>query len=211
MEVATGNIFLAEIEDVDNMHGTVSSPTPPTAVVASCNGIGMVAVDSDVHLLNAGANDCHISAQGPAATLRSIRLWASAFHSQGKQESRLNVIHRPDKDHLCVEPFFFGPHSSAEGLLDCSDEELLHITSTSPDVEKSNFASKVRQSLTFMNGTMSSRVFGDQPMQYQRVGLNGWVRILPPRKKKHWVGKIMSLGKKQATNLLHPNAQRKKL
>jgi len=179
MEVATGNIFLAEIEDVDNMHGTVSSPTPPTAVVASCNEIGMVPVDSDVHLLNAGANVSHISAQGPAATLRSIRLWASAFHSRGrKRESRLNVIYRPNRDNLCVEPFFFGPHSSAKGLLGCSDEELLHITSTSPEVEKSNFASKVRQSLTFMNGTMSSRVFtGDQPMQYQRVGLNGWVRI----------------------------------
>jgi len=178
MEVATGNIFLAEIEDVDIMYGAVSSPTPPTAVVASCNGTGMVPVDRDVHLLNAGANDSHISAQGPAVILRSIRLWASAFHSRGKQESRLNVIYRPNRDHLCVEPFFFGPHSSAKGLLDCSDEELLHITSTSPEVEKSNFASNVRQSLTFMNGTMSSRVFtGDQPMQFQRVGLNGWVRI----------------------------------
>ena len=124
MEVATGNIFLAEIEDVDNMYGTVSSHTPPSAVVASCNGIGMVAVDNNVHLLNAGANGNHISAQGPGVTLRSVPSWALAFHSRGKQESRLNVIYQPNRDHLSVEPFFFGPHSisTGEGLLYCSDE-----------------------------------------------------------------------------------------
>mmetsp|Transcript_28487 Transcript_28487/g.60360 ORF Transcript_28487/g.60360 Transcript_28487/m.60360 type:complete len:555 (+) Transcript_28487:387-2051(+) len=163
MNVALGKVFLAEIED-DIIHDTASLSRPLTACF---NGIGM----------DPNAKCVDNSAQGPHVTLRSMRLWASAFHSRGgKHESRLNIIHRPDRDHLCVEPFFFGPHPAVKGLLDCSDEELLQITSTSPQVEKSNFVSKVRESLNFMSQINSSRVFtGDQPMEFCRVGLNGWV------------------------------------
>jgi len=147
MEVATGKIFLAEIEEGGSIHGAVS-------------------------------NGCRVSAEGPSVTLRSARLWASAFHSHARKKGNLlNVIHEPDCDHLCVDPFFFGPHPGAIGLLQCGDEELLQLTSTSPDVEKPNFVRNVRDSLTFMNSTRSSRVFKhNQPMKFHRVGLNGWVR-----------------------------------
>ena len=155
MEVNSGNVFLAEVEDVD-------------ASVSSNQG-------DILQLMNNIS-----SAQGPEVTLRSVRLWASAFHRRvRRQDGRLNVIHRPNNDYLCIEPFFFGPHSNVQGLLDCTDEELLKITSTSPEVEKSNFASKVRESLTYMNRNKSSIVFpamGKQQLKYRRVGLNGWVR-----------------------------------
>eukprot|EP00571_Detonula_confervacea_P014299 CAMPEP_0172298864 /NCGR_PEP_ID=MMETSP1058-20130122/1320_1 /TAXON_ID=83371 /ORGANISM="Detonula confervacea, Strain CCMP 353" /LENGTH=557 /DNA_ID=CAMNT_0013008159 /DNA_START=415 /DNA_END=2091 /DNA_ORIENTATION=- len=175
MEVATGNIFLAEAEAVVIHHGPLS--TQPSAVIASRDGLGMIGVDGDVQLLNSSAQDSYISALGPEVTLRSIRCWASAFHLRNRnQEGRLHVIHRPNRDYLNVEPFFFGPHPNVMGLLGCSDEELLRLTSTSPEVEKSNFASNVRKSLTYMNGNKSSNVFlDDQPIKCYRVGMNGWV------------------------------------
>ncbi|KAL7540628.1 hypothetical protein ACHAXR_010265 [Thalassiosira sp. AJA248-18] len=171
IEVATGNVFLAEVENV-NMHESLG--LLPSAVMPSSNGSGVV---GDVQLFDTSAK--HVSAQGPGVILRSTRLWASAFHPRSrKRESRLNVIHRPSSDYIFIEPFFFVPHSNAKGLLECGDEELLQITSTSPEVEKPNFVSNVRQSLTYMNGTTSSKVFAtEEPIKFQRVGLNGWVRI----------------------------------
>jgi protein N-terminal asparagine amidohydrolase len=173
IEVATGNIFLAEVEDVVDE----SLPTP-SAVAAVASRIKFPGVGKSKSNANAG---CGASAEGPEVTLRSMRLWASSFHSQGREKKHLNVIFRPDSDCLCIEPFFFSPHSTAKRLLDCSDDQLLQITSTSPEVEKDNFVRKVREALTYMNSTKSSSVFGvDQPMPiaYRRVGLNGWVRII---------------------------------
>jgi len=176
MEVATGNIFLAEIED-GTMHGSVpSSSTPPTA---PWNGKVKIAVNGGIPLFHPIPYDSCISAQGPDVALRSVRLWASAFHPHGgKREHRLNIIHQSDRDYLNVEPFFFRPHTAARGMLKCTDEILLQITSTSPKVEKPNFVSKVRESLNFMNGTRSAIVFaGGQPVKFRRVGLNEWVSI----------------------------------
>lgn len=161
LEVLTGKIYLAEVEDVCSNstvtdHGYVISANPHS----ECGSI--------------------ISAQGPYLTLRSVRLWASAFHPHFvKQEHHLSVIHRPNEDHLQVEPFFFRPHVAAKGLLDCCDEELIQITSTSPDVEKNNFVRKVRESLEFMNQTSSASIFvSNQPVRFQRVGMNGWRRSI---------------------------------
>jgi hypothetical protein len=153
LEVESGSIFLAEIADD-------------------------VAKDDDIHVLGATAN-VSVSAQGPEVTLRSMRLWASSFHlPRSERESRLVVIHRPDSEFLCINPFFFDHHPNAQRLLDCSDERLLWITSTSPDVEKPNFVAKVRESLTYMNRNKSTNVFPHgHPMTFKRVGLNGWVRI----------------------------------
>jgi len=176
MEVATGNIFLAEIED-GTMHDSVpSSSAPPTD---SCNGTVKIAVNGTIPLFHPTSYYSCISAQGPDVSLRSVRLWASAFHPHGgKREHRLNVIHQSDRDYLYVEPFFFRPHTAARGMLKCTDDVLLQITSTSPKVEKPNFVSKVRESLNFMNGTRSAIVFaGGQPVKFRRVGLNEWVRI----------------------------------
>lgn len=169
IDVATGNVFLAEVEET-NLHESL--PKLPSSMVASSNGTGAIAAGVKVQLLNA-------SAHGPGVALRSARLWASAFHSRSrKAKNQLCVIHHPNYEYLYIEPFFFGPHAAARGLLDCQDKELLQLTSTSPDVEKSNFVSKVRQSLTYMNCNTSSKVFnGGQPMKFRRMGLNGWVAI----------------------------------
>ena len=153
LEVESGSIFLAEVADD-------------------------VAKDGDIHVLGAAMNGS-VSAQGPEVTLRSVRLWASSFHlPRLEQETRLIVIHRPDSEFLCIESFFFDRHFNAQRLLDCSDERLLRITSTSPDVEKPNFVAKVRESLTYMNRNKSRNVFPHgQPMKFERVGLNCWVKV----------------------------------
>eukprot|EP01083_Nonionella_stella_P153479 493167_1 len=131
MNVVSGNVFLAEVED---------------------------------------------DTQGPEAILRSVRLWASAFHKRSRRQSgKLNVIHNHTHDYISIEPFFFCPPPTAKSLLDCSNEELLNITSTSPSVEKFNFAANVRQSLMYMNRNKSSVVFPrNEALKYKRVGLNGW-------------------------------------
>ncbi|KAL3758962.1 hypothetical protein ACHAWU_003033 [Discostella pseudostelligera] len=163
MDVTTGRVFLAEVDDVDYV---ISNP-----MTTSCDGI--VTVDHKVPM-----NDGFISARGPAATLRSVRIWESAFYaSHRKQVKKLCVIHQPSDDFLIIEPFYFTPHNSLNRLLRCSDEELLRRTSTSPRVEKSNFVSKVRESFMYMNQNNSSEVFSlGRPIKYCRVGLNGWVR-----------------------------------
>ena len=170
INVGTGKVFLAEVDDTDTQHESMSAPPSPVVEFFKDN------VDGDDQLLNTCGHNVS-SSLGPEVTLRSVRLWAAAFHpGQQKQGNRLIVIHRPNSDYLCVDPFFFCPHVSATGLLNCSDEELLRITSTSPEVEKDNFASNVRQSLTYLNQNKSSDIFvGDQPLVFGRVGLNGWV------------------------------------
>ena len=171
MDVTTGNVFLAEVEDIQH------DEPPRSPAVSLSNGIGMVA-----QLLNVSTHNnaqASLSTQGPEAILRSVRLWASAFHPRSRRQrrGRLHVIHRPNQDHICIDPFFFGPHANAKSLLDCNNEELLRITSTSPEVEKFNFAAKVRESLIYMNKNKSSNVFPeDKPLKYRRVGMNGWVR-----------------------------------
>jgi len=117
--------------------------------------------------------------QGPEAILRSVRLWASAFHKRSRRQSgKLHVIHNHTQDYITIEPFFFCPSPAAKSLLDCSNEELLNITSTSPEVEKPNFAVNVRESLMYMNRNKSSVVFPrNEPLKYKREGLNGWVAI----------------------------------
>ena len=178
MEVATGRVFLAEVEEshaygIASPHSSrfVSPYSPkteiPTMAFSSRIGAGIVE-DSAVHT------------EGPEVILRSIRLWAAAFHpSSERQERKLSVIHGPTEEYLCIQPFVFGPNPYARELLRLNDAKLLRYTSTSPEVEKPNFASKVRHALTHMIGMDSSRVFvrmeGEyQPMKYRRIGLNGW-------------------------------------
>ena len=167
MDVATGKIFLAEVDDVE----LVSSYYPTTT---SCDRM----VTFDHELPRTIAKDCISSARGPAFTLRSIRIWASAFHSSNRKRVRkLSIIHHPIEDSLIIESFFFAPHYSLKRLLECNDTVLLRQTSTSPEVEKTNFASRVRESFMFMNQNSSSKVFQHgKPIKYNRVGLNGWVR-----------------------------------
>jgi len=184
MDVATGSIFLAQVADGSAREGMNGSSFSSGA---TSKGVNVMAVDGDLQLLdsNTQSSSCP-SADGPEATLRSVRLWASAFHcdDDGSQDppKQLHVIQRPSSDYLCISPFFFGTHPASVGLLRVCDKELVQITSTSPSVEKPNFASKVRNSLTFMNATNSSRVFTNvngalQPMKFQRVGLNKWARV----------------------------------
>eukprot|EP00804_Cyclotella_cryptica_P007351 CCRYP_002583-RA/>CCRYP_002583-RA protein AED:0.07 eAED:-0.07 QI:0/-1/0/1/-1/1/1/0/572 len=185
LNVSSGEVFLAEVDNV-----TTSSPLTSHHVVEKMGnprfGIDLIALDGDLHLVSGRREDqqpSFLSAEGPDTLLRSMRLWAAAFYPSNnpKQIRKLVVIHRPDDDSLTIEPFFFGPHPYAKNLLRLNDANLLQATSTSPMVEKSNFVSKVRDSLEYMNETTSSNVFeildgAHQPLEYRRVGLNGWVR-----------------------------------
>lgn len=164
MDVATGRVFLAEVHEVDYVMSNF--------MLTTCDGMGTVA-DHKLPMY-----DGISSARGPAATLRSVRIWESAFYpSNRKQVKKLCVIHQPSDDFLIIEPFFFTPHNALNRLLRCTDEELLGRTSTSPEVEKSNFVHKVRESFMYMTQNNSSEVFSlGRPIKYCRVGLNGWVR-----------------------------------
>ena len=154
MEVASGKVFLAEVED--------NSTNP---------------FKNDMSTVNHQPQ----FAEGPEALLRSVRLWASSFYSTGSMHKRrLVIIHRADHECFVIEPFLFGPHPSATLLMCMDDSRLRHMTSTSPLVEKNNFSFKVRESLRFMNQTNSRSVFdvingAYQPIEFRRVGLNGWV------------------------------------
>lgn len=179
MEIATGNVFLAEVEDANTNHQPLT--LQPNSLTFS--GTGMVAGTGNDNRISNNANaqqaSSYTSVLGPEVTLRSVRLWASAFHppSSMNQEKRLHVISRPNINYLSIAPFFFAPHLDARSLMSLSEEELLQVTSTSPEVEKSNFASKVCESLTYMNGTSSSKVFLDgRSLKFHRVGMNGWVQ-----------------------------------
>jgi protein N-terminal asparagine amidohydrolase len=165
INVASGEVFFAEVEDTFS------------ANAANKSGSDLIALDGDLHPLT---NNQQMLAEGPESLLRSVRLWAAAFHPF-KQEHKLIVIHRYDRDCLTIEPFMFGPHPSAKLICYMDDTRLLHMTSTSPLAEKANFAAKVRESIGFMNRTNSREIFKVvngvyQPMEYRRVGLNGWVR-----------------------------------
>ena len=166
LSVASGEVFLAEIE-YDDMRSSANIFNKPE--------IDLLALDGDIHLVR----DQPQVLEGPDILLRSVRLWAAAFHPL-KRVQKLTIIHLPNRDYLTIEPFMFGPNPSAKFVCYMDDATLLRMTSTSPLVEKKNFASKVRESLKFMNQTSSGKIFGVidgeyQPIEYKRVGLNGWV------------------------------------
>lgn len=198
MDVSSGHVFLAEVEDNSNraISSSVLTQLPfkssspiaqalySTSPVVSRDGLGFISVDGDVHVMDIGiyaAQNFTNCAEGPETILRGIRLWAAAFYPTCEnQQRKLTLIHCPKEDYLRIQPFSFGPHSYARDLLRLNDLQLLHYTSTSPKVEKSNFASKVRQALMYMNASAGSHVFQVtegvvQPIKYERVGLNGWV------------------------------------
>lgn len=176
IEVASGKVFLAEMEE-----NRVASTS-----IANDIRMELIAIDGDLHLIRGKGDDMQPSmplAEGPDVVLRSVRLWAGAFYpsENALQKRKLSIIHCPDRDCLTIQPFVFSPHPYVKYLLRMNDTNLLQTTSTSPLVEKENFTSKVRESLGYMNGTLSSNVFGSvdgvwQPLEYRRVGLNGWVR-----------------------------------
>ena len=170
MDTFSGSIFLAEVEE-----DAVPSTACVNSTISSRDYL-------NVKLLPSAQKASAPTAEGPEATLRSMRLWASAFHVESAITKQLHVIHRSDSDCLWVTPFFFGGHPAAAGLLQAGDKELIRITSTSPAVEKPNFVRKVRQSLSLMNSSSSMRVFtkvrgARQPMKFKRVGANSWARL----------------------------------
>jgi protein N-terminal asparagine amidohydrolase len=174
LNVSSGKVYLAEVEEgVESSFPHRDNNTPLTT-----------------------------SAQGPNIVLRSSRIWASTFYNNRTSNSsnnnkRLHIIHTPNKDHLSISPFFFAPHPYAYYLLSLNDDQLIQLTSTSPEVEKGNFVRNVRKSLSYINGTRSRYVFKKKktaigagcddddddddgenlPLRYRREGLNGWVAV----------------------------------
>ena len=168
LDVASGEVYLAEVQE-DVMRSSCN---------VSQTDVDIIALDGDSHMLNSGQQPMLV--EGPEILLRSVRIWARSFHPL-KQEQKLSVIHRPDHDCLTIEPYVFGPSTSAKFLCYMDDVRLLQMTSTSPLVEKGTFPSKVRESLSYMNQTNSRNVFKIvngvyQTIEYRRVGCNGWVR-----------------------------------
>ena len=178
LNVSSGKVYLAEVEeDVESSLPSLTS--------------------QDMNHPHAITN----SAQGPDVVLRSSRVWASSFYSRRdgskKNKKTLQVIHHHSTDYVTILPFYFRPHPYAHDLLSLNDEQLIQLTSTSPEVEKDNFVRNVRRSLSYMNGTSSRHVFKKKetasggggggndddimddysPRRFRRVGLNGWVAV----------------------------------
>ena len=175
LNVSSGKVYLAEVEE------DVESSLPSSS--------------QDINHSNVTTN----SAQGPDVILRSSRVWASSFYSRrnrSKKNKKLQIIYHPNTEYLTISPFYFRPHPYAHDLLSLNDEQLIKLTSTSPEVEKVNFVRNVRRSLGFMNGTSSRHVFQKKdtasglggggnddemddylPRRFRRVGLNGWIAV----------------------------------
>ena len=113
-------------------------------------------------------------ALGPAAILRSVRLWG------GHGGRELSVIHTSRSDGVTVMPFSFQPFSRINELLSLPDDIMLEYTSTSPMVEEPEFCDSVRASLKFLRDEKCQNIFGprmDQPLTFQRSGKsNAWTR-----------------------------------
>ena len=175
LQVSSGEVYLAEVSehiDTSSIEYNTSNATSATTI------------------------DVTTSARGPDCILRSARLWASFMFNHNNSKRTLEVIHHPNNEYLHISPFFFTWHSFPQRMLALDDDLLLEYTSSSPDVEKDNFARHVRATFRYMNGTYCFHVFkrrmdendddsvedswSDEdylPRRYRRVGLNGWTVV----------------------------------
>lgn len=106
MDVSTGTTFLAELDDDGHGDDGTAVLLPPPGKAAKR------ALSSALDTTPAG----FVS----TVTLRSMRLWAAAFHPRsaagGGDDHRLHVVHTHGSNHLIVDPFYFAPHPAARKL-----------------------------------------------------------------------------------------------
>jgi hypothetical protein len=111
---------------------------------------------------------------GPAQLVRNARIWTPG-------DGTLNVVHTAASNDFVIKPFQFHGCSHHEELLQLPDHKMILKTSTSPDVEESDFCLSVRNTLRFMREVKSSQVFGpghDETLVFRRVGKsNSWKRV----------------------------------
>ena len=133
-------------------------------------GLGVDTRTGDVFLASVESD-----VAGPLPVLRSVRLW-----SQSK-ERKLSVVHTERSNQFVIPPFSFEGCPELQQLLQLPDDWLLRYTSTSPDVEESDFCSSVRETLRFLRDVECTHVFGkniDRPLTFKRSSSsNSWGRI----------------------------------
>ena len=110
---------------------------------------------------------------GPAIELRAARVWSV--------REALSVIHTPSSgSFIRIQPFSYTSTPDYKRLLYLSDEVLLQVTSTSPDVEEEGFCDDVRSTARFVLEVPCYKVFGphlNKSLHFKRVGTsNNWIR-----------------------------------
>jgi len=109
---------------------------------------------------------------GPAQQLRMAHVWAG--------RDTLSVVKTTASERICIEPFMYDVFPNLNLYLKLPDHRMIKRTSTSPDVEESNFCSDVRKTLRFIREIDCTRVFGpsvDHPLIFARVSNNSWKRV----------------------------------
>ncbi|KAL7568479.1 hypothetical protein ACA910_012189 [Epithemia clementina (nom. ined.)] len=95
---------------------------------------------------------CHVSAMGPDAILRQARLWCN---KRNGHDQRLVTVHTPDEggNEFQIAPFDIVAGSQQlpiPDMLALPDEQLLTMTSTSPECEEEDFCDLIRQTLSLI-------------------------------------------------------------
>ena len=110
---------------------------------------------------------------GPAQQIRNARIWS-------RGDGTLNEVHTATSNDFIIQPFFYQGSSRHDDYLRMPNEKMILRTSTSPDVEESDFCSSVRSTLRYMRTVDCTNVFGAElvmPLVFQRVGIsNSWKR-----------------------------------
>lgn len=149
-----------------------------TCVVSSLNDNGYkrpITRGLAIHLTSGNIYPAKVdkAVAGPAIDLRAARVW-SVRHT-------LSVIHTSSSgSSIQIEPFSYTSTPDYKRFLYHSDEVLLQLTSTSPDVEEEGFCDDVRSMARFVLEVPCYKVFGrhlNKSLLFKRVGTsNIWTR-----------------------------------
>jgi Protein N-terminal asparagine amidohydrolase len=135
-----------------------------------CRGMGLSLETGHAFMASV---DCTI--MGPALNLRSARLW---WQDPNKS---LHIIHSHKSNKLRISPFQYRPPRYVNVLLSLPDQILLQQTSTSPDVEESDFCSSIRSTLYFMKKVKWEYIFGksgNMSLEFRRHrSTNHWMLV----------------------------------
>lgn len=171
---ATSNFLIHLLARIASEERTLLRMTLQTCAITSMNDNGYSCPIGRGMGINLHTGECFLatvdsSAAGPLQDVRSVRLWMSP--------KKLSVIHTPRSDNFVISPFYFAPFPEVDSLLQLNDDMLLNCTSTSPDVEESDFCDNVRTSLEFLKNYESHDIFpSNQPILLRRDDSNSWKR-----------------------------------
>ena len=112
---------------------------------------------------------------GPAQQLRSARIWSGG-------DGALNLVHNSKSNNFVCKAFKYEAIPNMNELLRLSDHKMIRRTSTSPEVEESDFCVATRNTLRFLQEVDCTCVFGanaDEPLVFERVGTSNVWRPAP--------------------------------